>query len=310
MRLSQSRAGASLWVLHLILSSALAQNYFKSPPLQARRIAIVGGGVAGASSAYHLNQIATVLRSDRFQVTNFESSSMVGGRVSSVQIPDLKRPVPKIFESGALSFFNDDECLVDANTAVGKADTSYWTRFENRRFSSAAVWDGKVLIKSPKVIEKWLSLAYAFRFSVAPGSTIFMLAPWKHHRGPLLACDYVSPTWWELAQLTRQYGSSPWRLHRAVKAASSAWTAFARLRPFYDLKEALAGAGIEGAMLHKDAVRYLTTIGMASSSRWLSFSHAYGCATRRICMKSTGSKQPWPCKSQKRSQSTMATLSF
>jgi prenylcysteine oxidase/farnesylcysteine lyase len=251
-----------LWAVFL-LSTLLAQNYFQSPPLRARRIAIVGGGVAGASSAYHLEKLATTLRSDRLQVTIFEAASDVGGRVASVQIPDRQRPVPKTFESGASSFFSDDACLVDAATAVQRAGTYFWALFKDRRFGSAAVRDGKVLIEPPKITERWMSLAHAFRLAVTPGSRVFMLAPWKHHRGLPLACDYVSPTWWELAQLTQQHDLLPWRLHRAVKSAGAHWRSFGQSKSFEGVGEALAEAGIQGTMLEEDAARYLTTIGIS-----------------------------------------------
>ncbi len=68
------------------------------------RVAIVGGGIAGASAAFHLAKTFQA-SSSRLEVIVFEAESQVGGRTRAVCPPHNDRTQ---VESGATHFFQDD----------------------------------------------------------------------------------------------------------------------------------------------------------------------------------------------------------
>ena len=102
------------------------------PPQDVPRIAIVGAGIAGASTAHHLHQLARLWTP--LDITVYEAKGRVGGRIKSVKLRD-KSGV--IVEVGARSLYDDDWCLKEAMREVG-LKPEYRRQFNHR----TSVWDG------------------------------------------------------------------------------------------------------------------------------------------------------------------------
>ncbi|KAI0399267.1 hypothetical protein F4802DRAFT_55446 [Xylaria palmicola] len=97
-------------------------------------IAIVGAGVAGASTAYHLHRLSVsgFQQNRNLKVTVYESSPIVGGQVKTVSPPGSGNAL----ESGASYFFLDDWCLSDTAQNLGLE------RQAAPQSTGAVVWDG------------------------------------------------------------------------------------------------------------------------------------------------------------------------
>ena len=90
-------------------SSSTHQNQ-NNPP----RVAIVGAGIAGASTAFRLYELTRPFPS--LPITIYESEFGVGGRVKSILPPENPYAV---VEAGATHFFTDDWCVIAAKKNVG-----------------------------------------------------------------------------------------------------------------------------------------------------------------------------------------------
>ena len=66
------------------------------------RIAIIGAGISGASTAYHLRK--NIPPDFPLSITIFEFSERIGGRVASFVVPDTQNKT--ILETGITSFFS------------------------------------------------------------------------------------------------------------------------------------------------------------------------------------------------------------
>ena len=96
------------------------------------KIAIIGAGITGASSAHHLHQL-TRLRQP-LDVIVFDSEDKVGGRIRSAHIHN--EPGYDV-ESGASAFTEDDWCLKEAMREVGLKPVSH-----SRADYHTGIWDG------------------------------------------------------------------------------------------------------------------------------------------------------------------------
>lgn len=120
-----------------------------SVALSTPKIAIIGAGIAGASSAHHLHQLAHLRQ--QLHITVFEADDQVGGRVRSAHVHD--EPAFDV-EVGAATFTEDDWCLKEAMQEVGlksvvRSHSNYHT----------GVWDCKDLLLSYSKEHKPLSSA-------------------------------------------------------------------------------------------------------------------------------------------------------
>lgn len=96
------------------------------------KVAIIGAGITGASSAHHLHQL-TRLRQP-LDITVFDSEDQVGGRIRSAHIHN--EPGYDV-ESGAAAFTEDDWCLKEAMREVGLKPVPH-----SRSDYHTGVWNG------------------------------------------------------------------------------------------------------------------------------------------------------------------------
>jgi prenylcysteine oxidase/farnesylcysteine lyase len=106
---------------------------------EPNRIAIIGAGIAGSTAAYHLNERYQDI-SRPYEITVYEASSQVGGRIKAVQVKD-GYPGKLLVEAGAHSFYSDDQCMQNAIDETGlrqkldshtlrKKEIGVWNGFE------------------------------------------------------------------------------------------------------------------------------------------------------------------------------------
>ena len=120
-----------------------------SAALNTPKIAIIGAGITGTSSAHYLHQL-TRLRQP-LDITVFEAGDQVGGRVRSAYVHD--EPAFDV-EVGSATFTEDDWCLKDAMQEVGLKSV-----VRLRSAYHTAVWDGNEMLVSYRESDKPLSNA-------------------------------------------------------------------------------------------------------------------------------------------------------
>ena len=118
-----------------------------SAALNTPQIAIIGAGIAGASSAHHLHQLARLRQP--LDITVFEADKQVGGRVRSAYVHN--EPAFDV-EVGAATFAETDWCLKDAMQEVGLKPA-----VRSRSAYHTAVWDGNEVLVSYRESGKPLS---------------------------------------------------------------------------------------------------------------------------------------------------------
>ena len=123
------------------------------------RIAIIGAGIAGASTAHHLHQLAR--RTQPLNITVFETENRVGGRIKSVGVHDEPW---QVVEAGAVDFSEDDWCISEAMREVGLKSRK--TRINHLR---TGIWDGEDFLVEYQDEEEakdswWRSLKWLWRY--------------------------------------------------------------------------------------------------------------------------------------------------
>ena len=83
----------------------------------SRKIAIVGSGVSGASTAWQLRRLADASAGLPSEITVYEQTATIGGRVQTIK--SSTEGVRGYFEAGASHFSPDDWCIRDAIDDVG-----------------------------------------------------------------------------------------------------------------------------------------------------------------------------------------------
>ena len=96
------------------------------------KVAIIGAGITGASSAHHLHQLTRL--NQPLDITVFDSEDQVGGRIRSAHVHD--EPGYDV-ESGAAAFTEDDWCMKEAMREVGLKPVQH-----SRPDYHTGVWDG------------------------------------------------------------------------------------------------------------------------------------------------------------------------
>ncbi|KAI8965186.1 hypothetical protein F5Y11DRAFT_362235 [Daldinia sp. FL1419] len=103
---------------------------------EAFHIAIVGSGIAGAASAFHIHNMTRSDFDRPIKITIYESSSVIGGQIKSTFTPEIRSPL----EKGAAHFFEDDWCLVDAARSVELETEALYAKKHTR------IWNGSSLL--------------------------------------------------------------------------------------------------------------------------------------------------------------------
>jgi prenylcysteine oxidase / farnesylcysteine lyase len=154
---------ARQWPLQIPSDTELHESISSN---KAHRVAIIGAGAAGSSTAYHLQQFA-VDRAISLDITIFESSSLIGGRTTTVNaLDDPRYPA----ELGASIFASVNHILVDAakdfdlTTVNPDATRPKETKYE------IGIWDGlEFVYKATNDGFSWMDMAKLFwRYGLAP----------------------------------------------------------------------------------------------------------------------------------------------
>ncbi|KAI1125565.1 hypothetical protein F5Y10DRAFT_246826 [Nemania abortiva] len=118
----------------LIHSATSAETPLQSDESGTLHVAIVGAGLAGASTAFHLRRILAsgVGEYQIAKITVYESSTAVGGQVKTIFPPESDHAI----QAGATHFFEDNWCLSDAARSLD-------LELEAVRFSDGTmIWNG------------------------------------------------------------------------------------------------------------------------------------------------------------------------
>lgn len=140
-----------------------------------RQVAIIGGGITGASAAYFLNELTR--QRVPIDITIYEMESRVGGRVKSADLYEWPRSAVEV---GAAGFSDDDWCLMRALDEVGLKP-----RKGSRRESSVGLWNGTdiVFIREHGINSvTWRDFAWSvLRYG---------LSPWNFRKASLRTLQY------------------------------------------------------------------------------------------------------------------------
>ncbi|KAF7507293.1 hypothetical protein GJ744_010727 [Endocarpon pusillum] len=149
--------------------SSASQPLGPTTYVKAQRVAIIGAGAAGSSTAYHLQQYAANATIP-LDITIFEASSRIGGRTMTVNaLDDPRYPA----ELGASIFVSVNRILVDAaeefnlEALEAGADRPSESKYE------IGIWDGKEFVyKSMNDDLGFLNMVKLFwRYGLAPLKT-------------------------------------------------------------------------------------------------------------------------------------------
>ena len=113
------------------------------------RIAIIGAGITGASSAHYLHQLTSLCQP--LDLTVFEAGDQVGGRIRSANVHN---ELTFDIEVGSAAFTEHDWCLKDAMQEVGLKPI-----IRSRSACHTAAWDGNEMLVSYRESNKPLSSA-------------------------------------------------------------------------------------------------------------------------------------------------------
>ena len=140
-----------------------------SSPARSHRVAIIGAGAGGSSTAYHLHQFAAN-SSIPLDVTIFESSPLIGGRTTTVNA--LDNPAYPT-ELGASIFASVNHILVDAAAEFGLTSLQPNANSPKASKYEIGIWDGKEFVfKSTNNDLSWMDMAKLFwRYGLAPFTT-------------------------------------------------------------------------------------------------------------------------------------------
>jgi prenylcysteine oxidase / farnesylcysteine lyase len=133
---------------------------------KAHRVAIIGAGAAGSSTAYHLQQFA-VSKAISLDITIFESSSLIGGRTTTVNaLDDPRYPA----ELGASIFASVNHILVNATKDFDLTTVNSGATRPKETKYEFGIWDGwEFVYKATNDDFTWMDLAkLVWRYGLAP----------------------------------------------------------------------------------------------------------------------------------------------
>ena len=135
------------------------------PDRPVKKVAVVGAGSGGASTAYFLSQFKSPCQ--RVNVTIYERNDYVGGRSTTVHVyGDPKIPV----ELGASIFVEVNHNLVNATRAMGLTLQDYGSEELVGLSRSLGVWDGESIVfsQSDNSYDWWNTLKILWKYSMSP----------------------------------------------------------------------------------------------------------------------------------------------
>jgi hypothetical protein len=122
-----------------------SQIYSQTSKIEAapgrKRVAIIGGGIAGSSVAYRLHDGRQHLLT--LDITVYETNFQAGGRINSTWVDDGAEGYTGFVETGAQVFSADDVCIQAAIDGTGLRRKVILPWWQSR---SAGVWNGRELI--------------------------------------------------------------------------------------------------------------------------------------------------------------------
>ena len=183
----------------------LNQDY---PAAQAHRVAIIGGGAGGSSTAYHLRKFVDSSPYDLpIEIDLIETESRIGGRTTTVNALDDERfPV----EVGGSIFVDVNYILVNLTEEFGLNAKSKSFSINSESQYDLGVWDG-----------------FQFVFKQSSGRSW-----WQGY--------------WDVTKMLWQYGLSPVRTQRLMKDAVGRFLKFyeSPTFPFQTLQQAVDKHGL------------------------------------------------------------------
>jgi glycine/D-amino acid oxidase-like deaminating enzyme len=153
-------SAGTMWSLSivavLLISTATAIDVAQEAPMYSRiysqtskieaapgrkRVAVIGGGIAGSSVAYRLHDEYQHLPT--LDITVYETTFQAGGRMNSTWVDDGAEGYTGFVETGAQVFSADDLCIQAAIDGAGLRRQVILPWWQSR---SAGVWNGRELI--------------------------------------------------------------------------------------------------------------------------------------------------------------------
>ena len=174
---------------------------------RAHRVAIIGGGAAGSSAAYHLRKFAdSSNEGPSLDITLFDQNARVGGRTTTVDALDDPRYATEL---GASIFVKVNSILYNATQDLDLPTRTQIYASAPDAELDLGIWDGARFVFTQKDESGW--------------------------RG-----------WWNLAKLLARYGLSPLRTQWAMKDAVGRFRRFydEPVFPFRSLQGAVRATGL------------------------------------------------------------------
>ncbi|RMJ23308.1 Prenylcysteine [Aspergillus sp. HF37] len=156
-------------LLFLPLSNAADQQPLRTAPERApKRVAVIGAGAGGSSSAYHLRKYADACNRP-LNITVFERSSYIGGRSTTVNVlDDPAHPV----ELGASIFVQANQHLVNASRELGLTVHGAGHGAPRESAATLGIWDGRRFVFTLTDSYDWWNMArLLWRYGWAPVRT-------------------------------------------------------------------------------------------------------------------------------------------
>ncbi|EEP81959.1 conserved hypothetical protein [Uncinocarpus reesii 1704] len=191
----------------------------KEPPVgQPKKIAIIGAGAGGASTAYHLRKYADFF-SIPLNITVFEKANYVGGRSTTVDLfDDPTQPV----ELGASIFVNANKNLVRAAKKFGLTVREANHGAPRESTHSLGVWDGHkfVFLQRSTNFRWWNIFRLLWQYGWAPMRTQSVMKstiekflklykwpyfPWKSLSAVAQSTGLAAATWSTGAEFLRDH---------------------------------------------------------------------------------------------------------
>lgn len=226
--------------LFSFIAGAEQQPFHGNDEPEAFHVAIVGAGLAGASSAYYLSNLSTSYFSHPLKITVYEASSNVGGQVKRI-FPPLDEHA---LEAGATHFFKDDWCLTEAAQS---------TNLTRRRASP--VW-GDIWAWNEK-----RSSQDRFCYKEAPRKIPPFWDPRPHARKEVRDAfnrflDTVTFEW--------ENSWVPWRTRRKISSLQAKFNSLGQNGTFQSIQEELEKLGL-GESISSSAEQFLDNMGVPRS---------------------------------------------